>query len=117
MLSENRQLHKKLEAAKAQQRALDIKNGELKCKATTLEKDKHVVMYDLHVAQNAYLTANTNLQSMVQCLHEVKTLSTSLAKAVQATAVTAKAFLQAASPNNVVEGQSNIWHAIQLQMM
>ena len=105
LLSENRQLHKKLEAAKAQQRALDIKNGELKCKAATLEKDKHVVMYDLHVAQNANLTANTNLQSMEQCLQEVKTQATSLAKAVPATAVTPKAFLEAASQNNAVEGQ------------
>ena len=103
MLSENGQLHKKLEAAKAQQRALDIENSELKCKAATVEKDKHVVMYDWHVAQNANLTANANLQSMEQHLHEVKTQATSLTKAVQATAVAAKAFLE--SQNNALKGQ------------
>ena len=115
MLSENGQLHKKLEAAKVWQRALDIENGELKCKDTTLEKDKHVIMYDLHVAQNANLTANTSLQSMEQHLHEVKTQATSLAKAVQVTAVTAKAFLEAASQKTMLsKAKSNMPHAIQL---
>ena len=102
LLSENGQLCKKLEAAKAQQRVLDMENSELKVKAATLEKDNHVIMYDLCVAQNTVAIGNINLQSTEQHLKEVKTQASSLADAAQPTA---KAFLQAAPESNAVKSQ------------
>ena len=73
LLIENVQLCKKLEAAKAQQKALDIENGELKIKGATLEKDNHVMLCDLHAAQKANMFGNTTLQSIKLHLKEVKT--------------------------------------------
>ena len=105
LLIENGQLHKKLEAARAHQKALDMENGELKIKGATLDKDNCTILYDLHAVQKENEFGNATLQSTKQCIQEVKTQASSLAKVAQATAVAAKAFLQAESDCNGAKNQ------------
>ena len=63
------------------------------------------MLCDLCAAQKANVFGNATLQSTKQHLQEVKTQVSSLANAAQATAVAAKAFLQAESDHNGAKSQ------------
>ena len=112
---ENTQLHKLLEAAKAQQTALDIENGELKIKGATLEKDNHAILYDLYAVQKANEFGNATLQSTKQHLQEVQDSGVITGQCSTSNCSSSKkAFLQSSIRPMEMKAKCNMQHVIQL---